>query len=426
MKVLHFYKTYLPDTIGGAETVINQIARGTTSKGVTNKVLTLSPTIVDRVVEVDGHSVHRCRSNFEIASTPFSLSAFLRFRQMARDADLIHLHFPYPFADVLHLFSGVNKPTLLTYHSDILKQKHWLKIYGPLMHRFLSSVDQIVATSQNYVETSGVLQQYKHKTSVIPIGLDKDSYSAATPEKLDYWRERFGTRFFLFVGVLRYYKGLHILIEAARNSDYPILIVGAGPIETELKQQAAKLGVSNVHFVGLIPEEDKVALLELCYAAIFPSHLRSEAFGVSLLEGAMYGKPLISSEIGTGTTFINVDKETGIVVPPSDPTALRQAMDFLWNNPKEAAAMGKRAEARYLELFVGEKMTQAYMRLYKKLLPAAKSDVAIVPTIVPDNLYRLDQSSAGQEPLLFESRTTSESLTTSASKDHCLLSESGK
>ena len=426
MKVLHFYKTYLPDTIGGAETVINQIARGTTSQGVTNQVLTLSPTTVDRVVEVDGHSVHRCRSNFEIASTPFSLSAFLRFRQMARDADLIHLHFPYPFADVLHLFSGVNKPTLLTYHSDILKQKHWLKIYNPLMHRFLSSVDQIVATSQNYVETSGVLQQYKHKTSVIPIGLDKDSYSAATPEKLDYWRERFGTRFFLFVGVLRYYKGLHILIEAARNSDYPILIVGAGPIETELKQQAAKLGVSNVHFVGLIPEEDKVALLELCYAAIFPSHLRSEAFGVSLLEGAMYGKPLISSEIGTGTTFINVDKETGIVVPPSDPTALRQAMDFLWNNPKEAAAMGKRAEARYLELFVGEKMTQAYMRLYKKLLPAAKSDVAIVPTIVPDNLYRLDQSSAGQEPLLFESRTTSESLTTSASKDHLLLSESGK
>jgi glycosyltransferase involved in cell wall biosynthesis len=334
VKVLHFYKTYLPDTIGGIEKVINQIARGTTSLGVTTEVLTLSPTTVDRVVEVDGHSVHRCRSNFEIASTPFSLSAFLRFRQMAREADLIHYHFPYPFADFLHFFSGVNKPTLLTYHSDIIKQKHLLKIYNPLMHRFLSSVDHIVATSQNYLETSEVLPQFRHKTSVIPIGLDKDTYPAATPEKLDYWRERFGTRFFLFVGVLRYYKGLHILVEAASNTDYPIVIVGAGPVESALKEQAAKLGVSNIHFVGLIPEEDKVALLELCYSVIFPSHLRSEAFGVSLLEGAMYGKPLISSEIGTGTTYINIDKETGIVVPPSDPAALRQAMDYLWEKTR--------------------------------------------------------------------------------------------
>ena len=60
MKVLHFYKTYLPDTIGGIEQVINQIARGTVNLGVTTEVLALSPTAVERVVEVDGHSVHRC------------------------------------------------------------------------------------------------------------------------------------------------------------------------------------------------------------------------------------------------------------------------------------------------------------------------------------------------------------------------------
>jgi glycosyltransferase involved in cell wall biosynthesis len=381
VKVLHFYKTYLPDTTGGIEQVINQIAQGTSSLGVTTEVLALSPTTVDRSVKVNGHWVHRCRSNFEIASTPFSLSAILRFRQMAQEADLIHYHFPYPFADFLHFISGVNKPTVLTYHSDIIKQKHLLKIYNPLMRRFLSSVDQIVATSQNYFETSDILPQFKHKTSVIPIGLDKNTYASAKPEKLNYWRECFGERFFLFIGVLRYYKGLHILIEAARNSDYPIVIVGAGPVESELREHARKAGVSNIHFVGLIPDEDKAALLELCYAAIFPSHLRSEAFGISLLEGAMYGKPLISSEIGTGTTYINIDKETGIVVPPSDPVALRQAMDFLWNNPKQAAAMGAKAEARYWKLFAGEKMSQAYVGLYKKLLPTVQPEVSAVPTV---------------------------------------------
>ena len=367
MKVLHIYKTYLPGSIGGVERSINQIARGTSSLGVTTEVLTLSPAVVDRTVEVDGHLVHRCRSNFEFASTPFSASAFLRFRQLAKKADIVHYHFPYPFSDILHLTSQIKKPTLITYHSDIVKQKHLLKLYRPLKRLFLNSVDQIVATSPNYLKSSSVLSEYSHKTTVIPLGLDKTTYPEGCTEKLAFWRKRFSSRFFLFVGVLRYYKGLHILVDAARNSDYPIVILGAGPVEVELKVHASKLGIKNIYFLGFLPDEDKVALLELCYAVIFPSNLRSEAFGISLLEGAMYGKPLISSEIGTGTSYINIDKETGIVVHHSDPTALRNAMDYLWNNPVEAAVMGQRAEARYWRLFTTEQMARSYVELYKKL-----------------------------------------------------------
>ena len=123
MKVLHFYKTYLSDTMGGVEQVIYQIARATTRLGVTSEVLSLSPRQVERTVMHDGHKVHRCRSNFEIAATPFSASAFLRFRQLAQEADIIHYHFPYPFIDVLHFATRVKKPALVTYHSDIIKQK---------------------------------------------------------------------------------------------------------------------------------------------------------------------------------------------------------------------------------------------------------------------------------------------------------------
>ena len=79
-------------------------------------------------------------------------------------------------------------------------------------------------------------------------------------------------------------------------------------------------------FLGAIPDEDKVALLTLCYGVVFPSHLRAEAFGVSLLEGAMFGKPMISSEIGTGTSHVNVGGVTGLVVPPGDSAALRAAL----------------------------------------------------------------------------------------------------
>lgn len=367
MKILHFYKTSFPDTMGGIEQVINQIARGANKLGVKTDVLSLTPDRIPRTIEIDGYLVHRARLDLQIASTGFSMSAFLRFAQLAKKADVIHYHFPWPFMDVVHFATMVKKPTVVTYHSDIIRQKHLLKIYRPLQWKFLGDMSRIVVTSPNYLATSDVLAKYKHKVSVIPIGLDKATYPVPSPDKLAYWRNRLGPKFFLFVGVIRYYKGLHILMEAAQGTDYPIVIVGAGPIEEELKTQAVQLELRNIHFLGFLPDEDKVALLTLCCGVLFPSHLRSEAFGISLLEGAMYGKPMISSEIGTGTTFINIGDETGLVVPPGDPVALRQAMRYLWQHPEQTADMGRRAEARYWEHFTADQMVGEYVKLYREL-----------------------------------------------------------
>lgn len=354
--------------MGGVEQVINQIARGGNKLGVKTDVLSLTPTQAPRTIEIDGYLVHRARLDMQIASTGLSVSAFLRFAQLAKKADVIHYHFPWPFMDVVHFAARVKKPTVVTYHSDIVRQKNLLKLYRPLQWKFLDDISRIVATSPNYLVTSDVLTKYKHKVSVIPIGLDKTTYPVPSPEKLAYWRNWLGSKFFLFVGVIRYYKGLHILMEAAQGTDYPIVIVGTGPIEEELKAKGAQLKLRNVYFLGRLPDEDKVALLTLCYAVLFPSHLRSEAFGISLLEGAMYGKPMISSEIGTGTTFINIADETGLVVPPSDPVALRQAMDYLWQQPEKAAEMGRKAEARYWQHFTADQMVQSYVDLYTDLV----------------------------------------------------------
>jgi O-antigen biosynthesis rhamnosyltransferase len=368
MRVLHFYRTAFPDSVGGIEQTISQIATGANKLGVQIDVLSLTRSRGPRVMQMDGYRLHRTRLDLQIASTGFSVSAFFRFAELARQADVVHYHFPWPFMDVVHFVTRVRKPTVVTYHSDIIRQKQLLKLYTPLRSAFLHDVDRIVATSPNYLATSDVLERYRHKVEVIPIGIDKASYPQPVPEKLAQWRARLGPKFFLFVGVLRYYKGLHLLLEAARGTDYPIAIVGAGPVEGELKAQAARLGLRHIHFLGLLPEEDKVALLQLSYCAVFPSHLRSEAFGISLLEGAMYGKPLISSEIGTGTTFINIGGETGLVVPPGDAAALRQAMQWLWEHPEEAEAMGAQAQARYWRYFTAEQMALAYTNLYKQLL----------------------------------------------------------
>ena len=368
MRVLHFYKTYYPDSWGGVEQVIRQLCVGTGRVGVTNEVLTLTRDKDGPAqMEVEGHTVHRVPLDFEIASTGFSFAAIRKLARLARKADVIHYHFPWPFMDLAHFMARISKPSVVTYHSDIVRQKNLLRVYTPLKTRFLRDVDCIVATSPNYLASSPVLKRYKSKTRTITYGLDRSIYPEPRPEVKDAWRARCGERFFLFVGVLRYYKGLHILLDAMANVDYPVVIVGAGPIERELKAHAERLGLTHVMFVGALEEEDKVALLQLCYAMVFPSHLRSEAFGISLLEGAMFGKPMISSEIGTGTTYINIDNETGLVVPPSDPQAFGAAMRTLWENPELAAEMGRRAEARYWELFTAEKMANNYAALYKEL-----------------------------------------------------------
>ncbi|TFW15396.1 glycosyltransferase family 4 protein [Duganella callida] len=367
MRVLHFYKTYYPDSWGGVEQVIRQMCTSTGRLGVTNEVLTLTRDATLAQLEIEGHTVHRVPMNFEIASTGFSLAAIRKLAHLARKADVIHYHFPWPFMDIAHFVARIDKPSVVTYHSDIVRQKNLLRVYSPLKRRFLDSVDTVVASSPNYVASSPVLKRFAHKTRVITFGLDKSTYPQPSEALKDKWRARCGERFFLFVGVLRYYKGLHILMDAMANVDYPVVIVGAGPIEQELKEHAQRLGLTHVMFLGAVDEEDKVALLDLSYAMVFPSHLRSEAFGISLLEGAMFGKPMISSEIGTGTTYINIDNDTGLVVPPGDPQALRAAMTRLWNDPELAAAMGRRAEARYWQLFTAEKMAESYLDLYREL-----------------------------------------------------------
>ena len=232
----------------------------------------------------------------------------------------------------------------------------------------MRNADVIVVTSQNYFNTSYTLQPFHEKVRVIPIGLARNRLIDATPEKLAYWRSRFSKPFFLFVGELRYYKGLDVAIDAVRNTDLELVIVGAAGIEKRLKKQVKRNSVHNVSFVGHVDEADKAALLKLCYAFVFPSHLRSEAFGIALLEAAFRGNAMISCEIGTGTSFVNIHKKTGIVVEPSSPVALREAMEFLKRDPKLTAEFGKNAKARAEGLFEARSQAQKYNSIYEELV----------------------------------------------------------
>jgi len=368
MRVLHVFKTYFPDSFGGIEQVIRQIALAAQPLGVESRVFTLSRAAKSpRIVRDTGITVVQAPAHLDLASTPMSLSALNLFRENARWADVIHYHFPWPFADLLHLFGNEHKPSIVTYHSDIVRQRVLLEFYRPLMRRFIGSMDAVVATSPNYLESSETLQMFRKKVEVIPIGLDELSYPRPSPERVAYWQNKVGEDFFLFVGVIRYYKGLHILLEASVGAPFQVVIVGSGPLEVGLREKAEQLKLKNVHFLGAVSEEDKMALMGLCRAVAFPSHLRSEAYGVTLLEGAMKGKPLISSEIGTGSSYINRDGDTGIVVPPADPREFRLAMDRIHEDSDLAMSLGRNARARFDAVFTANSMALSYFRLYSRV-----------------------------------------------------------
>ncbi len=368
MRVLHVYKTGLPETMGGIEQVVRTLATQSSRYGVDSQVVTLcADGRLAGTVQDDNYLLHRFQRDVELASMPVSLRLLRQFAGLARRVDLVHYHFPWPLMDLLHFASAIRTPSVLTYHSDIVRQRQLLRLYRPLQDRFLAAVDRIVATSPNYRATSPVLARHHAKLSVIPIGLDRSVHHDPTPERVQAWRARLGPRFFLFVGVLRYYKGLPYLLQAVRDMQIPVVIVGDGPEGARLRRQARELNLAHVHFLGALDDADKHALLTLCDGLVFPSHLRSEAFGITLLEAAMHAKPMISCEIGTGTSFVNVAGQTGLVVAPADPVALRDAMRYLWEHPQVAAAMGQEALRRYRQWFTGTAMVQSYAALYRQV-----------------------------------------------------------
>lgn len=370
-RVLQVYRTFFPDTQGGAEEVIRQIAKNTALAGVETRVIVPSANVVQfERIQFDGVDVYRVPELCELASCNLYRSGFSVLRELVEWADIVHYHYPWPFQDLLHfgLVRQYKKKTLVTYHSDIIRQQIMLKFYRPLKRRFLGDVDCIVATSPAYHKTSPVLSRYNTKVKVIPLGLDETTLPQVCSENLQYWSNRFGEGFFFFVGVLRYYKGLHVLLEAASKSNVEIVIAGAGPEEAALQEQSLRLGLKNVHFLGRIDDADKVVLMRLCRAVVLPSFLRSEAFGVTLLEGMYFSKPLITSDIETGVNYVNQNGLTGLSVRAGCSDALAGAMTCLDGDREMAAQMGVAARERYTDLFTGERLGESYSRLYRELL----------------------------------------------------------
>ncbi|MBW1782936.1 MAG: glycosyltransferase [Deltaproteobacteria bacterium] len=371
LKVLQVYKDYYPPVVGGVEGHINLLANGLKDRGIQVEVLVSNTHAKLETEYINGIRVVKVPQLGRFASAPLNASLSIWVRRLGKDADVIHFHFPNPTGEIASLLAGVGNKIVVTYHSDIVRQARLAKLYSPFLHRFLKGSDVIIATSPNYVHSSEVLHQFRDKCTVIPFGIDMDRFSpdSNTLRQVASIRETYEGPLALFIGKFRYYKGLYVLLEAMKTVQGSLLLVGVGPMESDLKKQVASDNElkDKVFFLGELSDQDIVSHLHACDVFVFPSIFRSEAFGIVLLEAMACGKPLISTELGTGTSFVNQHHETGLVVSPNDVEALAEAINYLFANPEVRKRFGKAARARVEKYFCLDRMVEDVIRTYQEI-----------------------------------------------------------
>ena len=178
------------------------------------------------------------------------------------------------------------------------------------------------------------------------------------------------TPLILFVGLLRYYKGVAYLIEAMqRVPNAQLLIVGKGPEWDALQTQTQALGLAQrVHFLGRVSDEDRLALYHACDVFTLPSIHRSESWGAVQVEALACGKPIVSTELGTGTSWVNQHEQTGLVVQPMNAQALADALNRLLADPMLRQRMGEAGKARAQHELDATIMIDRLATLYRNIV----------------------------------------------------------
>lgn len=368
MKIVHCYKDYYPPIVGGIECHINALAQGTRTRAevevlVSNRVFRTERTFVDGIRVTRVADLGRVASAAITPTYPAWLAGV--------DADILHFHLPNPTADLSYLLTKPKARVVVTYHSDIVRQSGALRFYAPFLRRFLKSAHRIITTSPNYLESSRFLKDVREKCRVIPLGIDASPFEM-TPEietRAGEIRAEHEGPLLLFCGALRYYKGVRYLIEAMDGIDAKLLIIGGGPLlEREVHRVEEKGLADKVTFVGELPHDQIAPYMHAADMLILPSIQRSEAFGLVQLEAHACGKPVVSTALDSGVPFVNEHGRTGLVVPPKDPAALREAINELLASPDRRAEMGQYARERCLSEFSVKLMCDRVMDLYQEVI----------------------------------------------------------
>ena len=364
MKVLQLGKFYDP-YVGGMETVLKEICES------------LADQVEFQVVVANT----RYRTEHENRIVPvtrvgsmgklFSCSMAPAFPLWARkfDADLIHVHLPNPLAELSALIANRDIPVVAQFHSDVVRQRSLMKLYGPFLDAFYRRANCIVVPTPRHIEISKFVSKYRDKCRVVPFGvpLSRFELDEAKRRKVDELRE--GGPSLLCVGRLVSYKGVEFLIRALEGLKARLWIAGAGPLQGELESLVEEKGLGDrVEFLGQVSDEDLIAYYHACDVFVLPSITNAEMFGVVQLEAMACSKPVISTDLPTGVPWVNQHGKTGFVVPPGNAVELAHAIGLLLSNRKLREEMGEAGRERVEQHFTSTKMAEAMLQVYQEML----------------------------------------------------------
>lgn len=368
MKILQVNKLYSPH-IGGIERVIQDISEGLSQKHDV-QVLVCQPKGKKADDVINGVSVRRSGSIGTYFSMPVSFSFVRDFRKMSKNADIVHVHLPFPLGDLACLMSGYKGKVVISWHSDIVKQKKLMMLYKPVMNAFLRRADCIFIATEGHIKGSAYLKPYSEKCRIVPYGIDADLYERA--ERYPFLTQKLNNKRnckLLFTGRLVYYKGIDVLIRAiSHTSDCELFVAGEGILHDMLIEESQKSGIKDrVHFLGRLSDRDLKAAMSDCDIFILPSVENSEAFGIVQMEAMVYGKPVINTSLPTGVPYVSPDGVSGITVPPKDEKALASAIEKLVHDDELRKKYGERAYSLVREKYDMSRVTELIENIYKEI-----------------------------------------------------------
>lgn len=359
LRVLHVGKFYPPHQ-GGMETHLELLCRMTQADVDLSVLVSADDAATTREVR-GGIPVTRIGTRLTLASASFNPGMAREIRRA--DADIVHFHHPNPTAVLSYLAARPRGKLVVTYHSDIVRQRVLGPLFSPILHRFLRRADAIIATSPDYAASSPVLRRHAERVTTIPFGIDVDALQRVDADEVRAIRARFGERIVFAAGRLVYYKGFAYLVRAMKRVDARLLIAGAGPLRGELERLAAEEGVAGkVTLLGAVPD-----LRPYYHAAgvfALPSVARSEAFGLVQMEAMACGVPVVNTALDSGVPFVSPHGVTGLTVPPADADALGDAVTRLLDDAPLRGRMGAAGRARVAGELSAGGMARRTVELY--------------------------------------------------------------
>jgi glycosyltransferase involved in cell wall biosynthesis len=365
LRILHSYKVYRPDIDGGVPSAIATLCQ-TPKDEAENRILVARRKGFARRYDIDGVPVEAVASFGTALSTPLAPTFPFALLRHAKSSDIVVHHAPFPIADLAMPWLPAHVGLIVYWHADIAKYSFLKKLLTPAILKTLRRADRIIVADQRNIENSDTLAPFAYKCSVVPFGVDAAYMATCSAEEQSLsarLRQRY-PRMILAIGRLVEYKGTAVLLDALKNVNGQVVLIGEGPLDGQLRRQAEQVA-GKVTFAGRLSASECKSYLHAARVLAFPSISPAETFGIVQLEAMAAGLPIVNTMLDTAVPHIARDSREALTVAPNDPHALAAALTRILDDPVFAAQLGHNGRERVQAEYSQEKYVARVTAIYR-------------------------------------------------------------